>query len=171
MIKKQIRKSILARKLQVTSVILFTILIAIAFNYLVGSMMVVDETYQEQRSHSDTEDFRMLPELEPENYLDNIANDYDISGEDLENLSWTDLVDEYSISLYNYDEEIVQSLSEKYNFDYTLYEESVVKEDSITYFLTPYDKDISNFTIEDGAFPDEKEVSLTYQYAKQKTSQ
>lgn len=72
------------------------------------------------------------------------------------------------ISLYNYDEEIVQSLSEKYNFDYTLYEESVVKEDNITYFLTPYDKDISNFTIEDGAFPDEKEVSLTYQYAKQK---
>lgn len=120
MIKKQIRKSILARKLQVTSVILFTILIAIAFNYLVGGMMAVDETYQEQRNHSETEDFRMLPELEPEDYLDNIANDYDISGEDLENLSWTDLVDKYSISLYNYDEEIVQSLSDKYNFDYTL---------------------------------------------------
>ncbi|TFJ91962.1 FtsX-like permease family protein [Lentibacillus salicampi] len=168
MIKKQIRKSILARKLQVTSVILFTILIAIAFNYLVGGMMAVDETYQEQRNHSETEDFRMLPELEPEDYLDNIANDYDISGEDLENLSWTDLVDKYSISLYNYDEEIVQSLSDKYNFDYTLYEKSVVKEDNITYFLTPYDKDISNFTIEDGAFPEEKEVSLTYQYAKQK---
>lgn len=166
-IRKQIRKSILAKKFQLLSVFLLTILLATVFNYLIGGMTVVQETYENQMKHSQVEDFRMLPTLELEDHAEEIIEEYQISSEDLESHSLMELIDEYQVSLADYDKPIMDSLAQQYGFDYQLYEESIIKENDILYFFTPYQEDISNFTIVEGASPNKREVSLTFQYAEQ----
>lgn len=164
-INKEIRRFTLKRKLELLALSIFILLITALFNYLWSGVNQIEANYKEIMKISNVEEFRLLPEFEFEEYAEEIADDYSISADDLANLSPAELMDKYHISTADYERESIEALEDKYHFQSELYEEAILKEDKITYFITPYNGEIDKISYSEGERPESGEVAISLQYA------
>ncbi len=165
-INKEIRRFTFKRKLELLALTIFILLITILFNYLWSGVKQIEANYKEIMETSNVEEFRLIPEFEFEEYAEEIADDYSVSTDDLANLSPAELMEKYNISTADYESESIEALEDKYHFHSEIYEEAVLKEDDITYFITPYNGEIDKISYSEGERPESGEVAISLQYAK-----
>ncbi|MGE7908209.1 hypothetical protein [Lysinibacillus xylanilyticus] len=170
-INKEIRISILKRRLELFVLGIFILLLAGIFNFLYGGVNVIDSNYKEIMKTSNTEDFRFIPALKVEDHIAEITADYSIISEDLNKLSTQEIIDKYKVSTIKYEKKMIQELEQKYNFKYELYKEAIIEDGEKTYFVTPYQGEIDKMVFAEGKSPKSGEVAVAVQYANSQSIQ
>lgn len=168
MIAKNNFNTLLKNRVLLVLLLVSALLCGFLFSYLYAGNIPLMDNYNREMESSNVEQFRILPELLPEeDEIKDLVQEYEISLEDLASKSFSSLCDIYHIDTVSLLTKRMEELEAEYHFTSELLQRKYYMTDHTVWYLFTEPEFINKITLAEGSRPSSAgEVLLSYQYAQ-----
>lgn len=161
-------KGLVKNRLFLVLLVIISGVMGFLYAYLYYGNYPMKLSYSDELKDCNLEQMRILPKVElTDDEKEDLITDYDVTQEDLLDLTIDDIISKYDVDLLPYYQDRIKTIAKKNKLLTTLYERKYIKDDGNVYYMTYQDGDIDKIIVTDGVENLKSgEILLSVQFAR-----